>query len=55
VANSQNRPDVESLQKRHYEWLLQTGQARCLNKLFIKFTMPINMFDKNAIQVNLSM
>ncbi|KAH9546077.1 hypothetical protein CY35_12G077400 [Sphagnum magellanicum] len=28
VASSQNHPDVESLQKRHYEWLLQTGQER---------------------------
>ncbi|CAK9199445.1 unnamed protein product [Sphagnum troendelagicum] len=28
VANSQNHPDVESLQKRHYEWLLQTGQEK---------------------------
>jgi hypothetical protein len=27
VANSRNHPDVESLQNRHYEWLLQTGQA----------------------------
>lgn len=30
VAESQKHPDVKTLKQSHFEWLLETGQARLL-------------------------
>ena len=34
VAENQKHPDVKTLKRSHFEWLLETGQASLLSQIF---------------------